>query len=30
MPEVDTREYYDDFSTSYDRMRDSPYHRMLD
>ena len=30
MPEVDTRKYYEDFSTSYDRMRDSPYHGMLD
>jgi len=26
----DLRRYYDDFSVSYDRGRDSPYHRMID
>lgn len=29
-PQRHLREYYDDFSASYDESRDSPYHRMLD
>ena len=30
MPELDPRAYYEELSASYDRSRDSPYHRMLD
>jgi ubiquinone/menaquinone biosynthesis C-methylase UbiE len=30
MAECDTRAYYDHFSTSYDKTRNSAYHRMLD
>lgn len=29
-PNRDLRRYYDDFSASYDRGRESPYHRMID